>query len=202
MLRSSRVLSGESYKHPLAKARAQEVLAARLSERAPSVTAVPMPPRHWMSSGSPSVRSSARIAAQNTVPTYMADGSVVRVPRGLPATVTVRYPTYGQHIDHFTTLRDLLDATSDPDIGAETKQRRIYDSYRYVEQHGHHFLSEQASLPRHAVGSPTALASLRSIIVDKAREIRSQMSKCVLRGAERRRFLGVLQRVEELFGDN
>ena len=194
MLRSSRVLSGESYKHPLAKARAQEVLAARLSQRAPSVTAVPMPPRHWMSSGSPSVRSSARIAAQNTVPTYMADGSVVRVPRGLPATVTVR--SYVVSIDHLTKLRDLLDATSDPDIGAETKQRRIYDSYRYVEQHGHHFLSEQT------VGSPTALASLRSIIVDKAREIRSEMSKCVLRGAERRRFLGVLQRVEELFGDN
>ena len=186
MLRSSRVLSGESYKHPLAKARAQEVLAARLSQRAPSVTAVPMPPRHWMSSGSPSVRSSARIAAQNTVATYMDDGSVVRVPKGLPATVTVR--SYVVSIDHLTTLRDLLDATSDPDIGAETKQRRIYDSYRYVEQHGHHFLSEQTAL--------------RSIIVDKAREIRSQMPKCVLRGAERRRFLGVLRRVEELFGDN
>lgn len=195
MLRSSRVLSGEPYRHPVGRMRAQEVIAARLSQRAPSVTAVPMPPRNWIT-GSVGPKRSARIAAQNTVPTYMADGSVVRVPRGLPATVTVRYPTYGQHIDHFTTLRDLLDATREPDIGAETKQRRIYDSYRYVEQHGHHFLSEQT------VGSPTALASLRSIIVDKAREIRSEMPKCVLRGAERRRFLGVLRRVEELFGDN
>jgi hypothetical protein len=196
MLRSSRVLSGESYRHPLAKARAQEVLSARLSQRAPDATDVPIPPRHWISesSGSSSVRSSARIAAQRTVSTYMADGSVVRIPKGLPATVTVR--SYAVSNDHLTTLHDLLDATREPDIGAETKQRRIYDSYRYVEQHGHHFLSQ------HAVGSPTALASLRSIIVDKAREIRSQMSKCVLRGAERRRFLGVLQRVEELFGDN
>jgi hypothetical protein len=187
MLRSSRVLSGEPYRHPVGRMRAQEVIAARLSQRAPSVTAVPMPPRQWVS-GSVGPKRSARIAAQNTVATYMADGSVVRVPRGVPVTVTVRYPTYGQHIDHFTKLHDLLDATREPDIGAETKQRRIYDSYCYVEQHGHHFLSQHASL--------------RSIIVDKAREIRSEMPKCVLRGAERRRFLGVLRRVEELFGDN
>jgi hypothetical protein len=189
MLRSSRVLSGEPYRHPVGRMRAQEVIAARLSQRAPSVTAVPIPPRHWISesSASHSVRSSARIAAQNTVATYMADGSVIRIPRGVPATVTVRYRVPSTY-DHITKLHDLLDATSAPDIDAETKQRRIYDSYRYVEQHGHHFLS------RHA--------PLRSIIVDKAREIRSQMSKCVLRGAERRRFLGVLRRVEELFGDN
>lgn len=136
MLRSSRILSdapysrhaGKSvtesppYRHPVSQARAQEVLAARLSKRAPPVTAVPMPPRDWLTASgssvrpSPPCRRSARIAAQRTVATYMTDGSIVRVPcganvvgdttarRGSNPNVTVRFPstlarsnTYADH---------------------------------------------------------------------------------------------------------
>lgn len=182
MLRSSRVLSGESYKHPLAKARAQEVLDARASVG--SVSSV-CPKR------------SARIAAQRTVATYMADGSVVRVPRGLPVTVTVRGSlsrsnTYADHeygergINHIAKVHDLLDATREPDIGAEAQQRRIHTLFRYIEEHGHLFLWNHDSF--------------RRIVVDKARELRHQLTyRSALHPAEYHRMRACLSRVAKTF---
>lgn len=215
MLRSSRtVLSGEPYSrhagksvtesppycHPVGRMRAQEVLAARL---APPATAVPMPPRQWISGSGPRhagkslqarnvrtvvptlsakadvtpCRRSARIAAQSTVATYMADGSVVRVPRVVPVTVTVRCSlsrsnTYADHeygeraprtmLECCDAIRQLLNDTNEPGICTATKQSRIHTLFRYVEKHGHLLLWNNDSF--------------RRTVVDKAREFRRQLT--------------------------
>jgi hypothetical protein len=205
MLRSSRVLSGEPYKHPVANARAQEVLAARKATA--SATKADVTPNR------PSLvtpyRRSARIAAQKTVPTYMNDGSAVRVPRDLPATVTVRcsLAATNTYADHeygagTTTTSSVTGPWSDEVVkinllafkslvdkaygtkpsSREEYHRRLYYLHRFVHHYGPRFLWKYEGL--------------RSSVVDKAREFSREFHKiCGLTPDERNDFRSILRSI-------